>query len=409
MAVIHDLSAAIFDSTLLDDEVRDHALTIIQETTYSWATMPEFESAVERYLAAYPHNIVPALSELIPAPTLARLANEVAEDEQFCPTNASPIEAANRFLEAIGVPTVLWNSDYRGIEHIQSRVNREERKLRRRRRSRRKMNGVELSHWGIVVWKEVEALLKVCTRFYAMALSQLGKPGVNRFNRLDRSMNLGGILWDIWNLEQGLGDQTKQECHYLIERPSPFQGLLDQPHTLNLTTKEEEWLEEYERKTERLQQTMQNYAGPYWGEVFMTDVQVYRNFYAHRNEDAVLAAGPDKATRSFQAAKRMLNYMLSEQVAKGDLVPRLVIPVEQGFDHLGRQTVRLVASSDLEDDGTYLDPSITPIYRLPEWDRNLPELKLFRFYLCCPFYELALNPVLIPLEDIQPETLREEE
>jgi len=406
MAVIHDLSTEIVDSSLINNETREQALAIIQEV-YPWATMAEFERAIERYLAAHPH-IVTALSELIHAPTLARLANEIAEDEQFCPTNAPPSEAANRLLEAVGAPTVSWNSNYRGVEHIRSRVNREERRLNRILRSHREMNGAELSHWGIVIWKEVEALLKVCTRFYVMALSQLDGSSVNGFNQLDQSMTLGQILRAVWDLEQGLDDQTKQEFQYLIERPSPFQGLLDQPH-LNLTVPDDEWGMEYERQRRYLQQRMRNYAGPYWSEVFMTDIQIYRNFYAHRNEDAVLSAGPDKATRSFEAAKCMLDHMLSRQVASGELIPHLVIPVEQGLDRLGRQTVKLVAAGDLRDDGIYLDRSLTSVYRLPEWGRDLPELRLFCFYLCCPLYDLALNPVLIPLEDIQPETLREEE
>ena len=406
MAVIHRLTAEIAGSTLVDDETRESALAIIQET-YPWATLAEFERAMERYLAAHPHIVV-ALSELIYAPTLARMANEVAEDESFCPENISPIKAARHLLEAVGIPLVVWNSDYRGVEHIRSRVNRESRKLKERRRSRRQMNGTELSHWGIVLWKEVEALLKVCTRFYTMALSRLDGPAERKLNQLDQSMTLGRILRGIWNLEQALDDHARQECQYLIERPSPYQGLLDQPHSLNLTMKENEWQEEHERHKEHLSQTMRDYEGPYWGEVFMTDVQIYRNFYAHRNEDAVLSAGAEKAICSFEAAQRMLNHMLSDQVASGELVPRLVLPVEYGIDHLGRQTVRLVAAGDLRTDGTYLDRSLISIYRLPEWDSELPELHLFSFYLCCPLYELAFNPILVPLEDIQPETLRGE-
>lgn len=405
MVVVHKLVAAIINSSLIDDEMRERVLATIQQT-YPWVTMVEFDRAVERYLATHPDTAI-ALSELFDGSTLARLANEVAEDEQFCPINVSPLEAANHLLRSIGAPTVVWNSNYRGIEHIRTRVSQEEKNLRRRLRSRWEMNGAKLSHFGIVVWKEVEVLLKVCTRFYSRALSQLGGSSVNGFSRLDQSVTMGQILKAIWGLEQNLDEQTRRECHYLLERSSPFEGLLDRPHNLDLTTQDAEWLEQHKKNVEYLQQETKDYVGSYWGEIFMTDVQVYRNFYAHENEDAVLAAGTDKASRSFNAAKRMLDHILSEQVANGELVPHLVLPVEQGFDRVGRQTVKLVAAGGLRDDGTYDERSIIPIFRLPEWDRELSELHLFQFYLCCPLYELAFNPVLISLSEIRPETLRE--
>ena len=406
MSVIYELSTRIANSPLVDNEARERALAPIQEV-YPWATMTEFEQVVERYLAASP-NIVTALLDLMDGPTLANLANGVAGDEQFCSVNAPPYQAARHLLESLGASTIVWNSNYRGIDRIRDRVRREESEFNRRRRSRREMSGAELSHYGIVVWKEVEALLKICARFYYRALYQPdGSTVSSALNHLNQCVSLGQILNAIWDLEEGMDEQAERQCYYLFERPSPFQGLLDQPHTLNLTAEQPEWQDRYERYEENRRQTMQNYTGPYWIEVFRTDVQIYRNFYAHENEDVVLAAGIDKAVCSFEAARRMLDYMLSGQVANGDLVPLLVVPIEQGVDHLGRQTAKLVTASDLNDDGTYRSP--IPVYRLAEWNQDLQELALFQFYLCCPVYELVLNPILIPLATIRPETLREGE
>lgn len=407
MSVIYELGARIANSPFVDNKARERTLASIQEV-YPWATIAEFEQVVERYLAASP-NIVTALLNLIDGPTLANLANQVAGDEHFCSVNAPPYQAARRLLGSLGASTIVWNSNYRGIDHIRDRVRREESEFNRRRRSRREMSGAELSHYGIVVWKEVEALLKICARFYYRALYQPDGSTVSRaLNHLNCCVSLGQLLQAIWDLEAGMDEQAKQQCYYLFERSSPFYGLLDQSHTLDLTAERPEWREQYERYNGNRRQTMPSYTGPYWAEVFRTDVQIYRNFYAHENEDVVLADGIDKAVCSFEAARRMLDYMLSNQVANSDLVPRLVVPIERGVDHLGRQTAKLVKASDLNDDETYRSPPI-PVYRLAEWNQDLQELDLFQFYLCCPLYELVLNPVIIPLADIRPETLRENE
>jgi hypothetical protein len=409
MSMIHDLAERIANSRFVADETRNLALTVIKEF-YPWTTADKFEQAVQIYLAASP-NIIIALTELVDGPTLANLANDIQGDEQFCSVNAPPSQAANRLLEAFGAPTIVWDNNYRGVKRIVDRVNREARIFNRRKRSPRlEMSGAELNHYGIVVWKEVEALLKVCARFYYRALYQPDdSPVSNAINQLNRAMTLGQILHVIWDLENSIDEdeQARERCSHLVERPSPFQSLLNQSYDLDLTNQEPEWLDLYESYEQRRRQNMTDYGGPYWADVFMADVQIYRNFYAHENEDVILGAGISKATHSFEAARRMLTHMLSSQVANGELVPQLVVPIEQGIDHLSRRTAKLVTASDLNDDGTYSSP--LQVYRLAEPDEELSELQLFQFYLCCPVYELALNPILIPLREIRPETLRGDE
>ena len=409
MKVIHELGMRIANSRLVDRGARERALAVIQQS-YPWTAIDEFAQGTKMYLAAHP-NVVIALTELIDGPTLASLANDVAEDKHFCPANAPPLQAANRLLESLGAPTIAWNPYYRGVHRIRARVNQEEQKFSRLRHSRQVPTGADLAHFGIVIWKDVDVLLKVCTRFYYRALRQQDASAVGKALRcLNRCTTLGWTLKVIWDLEQVMKreEQAKRQCYYLLGRSSPFQGLLDRPHDLDLSTKEVEWQTKYNRYLhERRRQMGQHFEGPYWADVFRADVQIYRNFYAHENDDVALAAGVDKAARSFDAASRMLDHMLSGQVAEGQLVPQLALPIERGTDYLGRETVKLVPDSDLKDDGTYDSP--VTVYRLAEWDRNLPELHLFRFYLCCPVYDLALNPVLIPLEDIRPATLRKDE
>jgi hypothetical protein len=350
------------------------------------------------------------LLEVLDSPTIARLANEIAGDDQFCPINASRAKAVNQLLTSLGIPVVAWNNNYRGVKHIKERVNREERRLNQRLRSRHPMDGADLSHFGIVVWKEVEALLKVCARFYSRALSHLENTSVSRYlTHLDQPVTMGQILKDIWYIEGRIDETTQKECYALFEKPSPFNDFLDTPHELDLNSETDEWQEAHDRQVEFLQGNTQDYAGSYWAEVFMADVQVYRNFYAHENEDSVLSAGREKAECSFRAAKRMFDHITSEQVAKGELIPHLVVPVEIGVDRIERQIIRFVAASDLRNDYTYSDRSLVPVYRLPNWNEELEELRLFDFYLCCPMYRWALNPVLIPLEDVRPETLRQED
>jgi hypothetical protein len=407
MNVIHDLSSRIANALPVGSGARERALAVIQEI-YPLTTLDEFEQAVGRYLAASP-DIVTALLELVDGPTLASLANEVARDENLCSVNTPPPQAANCLLKALGAPTAVWNEYYRGVHRIRDRIQKERERLGLLRSSRRKPSSAQLNHFGIIVWKDVETLLKMCARFYYRALYESDQSALSRaFARLYRCKTLGRILRAIWDLEEAMDERARQHCYSWIERASPFQGLLDQPHDLDLIEKEPEWQEQYQRFSQELKNKLrQDYSGPYRFEVFQADVQVYRNFYPHENDDVVLAAGIDKAAQSFEAAMRMLNHMLSDRVAGGHLVPQLVLPVERGIDHLGREIVRLVTDSDLNDDGTYGDS--VPVYRLAEWDKHLPEVQLFQFHLCCPVYELALNPVLIPLADIHPETLGEDE
>ena len=108
MEVIHELSMRIANSPLVDPGARERALAVVQQS-YPWTAIDEFAQAIKLYLAAHP-NVVIALTELMDGPTLASLANDVAEDKHFCPANAPPLQAASRLLESLGAPTIAWNT-----------------------------------------------------------------------------------------------------------------------------------------------------------------------------------------------------------------------------------------------------------------------------------------------------------
>ncbi|HUV93825.1 MAG TPA: hypothetical protein VMX14_03190 [Anaerolineae bacterium] len=362
----------------------------------------DLEYAVRRHLAEHA-NLAVAIAAILDVEAVVYLANEIAFDPGFCSIGASRDTAISKLLEALGVRQVVWDPRFRGIHRIRQRLDELHEEVMQSRRARR-ISSAELQRFGQVGWAYVETLLKVAVRFYAQLFGTGADSSVGRcFRHALRCRTLGSIVDAIMDIEESFEEQplSAQQCRQRLGRCSPFGGMFGGMVSVDEDDVSDDWLRVYRRLAGRRGLRRQE-GQPFYLERFFkvkTDIRVYRNFFAHKDEPAVERLGWQHALRSLRAARHLV-VTLNES-REGMIYPRLVVPVWRGQDAFGRTVVRFVSELDLRDDGSYDISRACRMYPDPATRRSL---RMHEFYFCNPVYDGVFDPVVCSLAGVRPAT-----
>jgi hypothetical protein len=354
----------------------------------------DLEYAIRRHLAEHA-NLVVAIERILDAQTAAYLANEIAGSQDYCPINADSDTAINKLLTAVGIQPIVWDIRFQGVYRIGRRLGELHEEMMQKKMAKSVL-AADLQRFGIVGWNYLETLLKVSLRFYAKAFGTDKDTTIGRaFGHALRCRNLMSLVEAIKGIENGFGEVplASRECKQKLERSSPFQGLLDGMLNIEERDVSDEWVAVYNKLAKVLYRKHEGENLPVERlHKLRTDVQVYRNFFAHADEKAVEEAGWQHALSSLNAARHFITSL-------SDIYPRLVVPVWHGQDAFGRFVIMFVSELDIRDDGSY---DISRACRMYPYAGDRRSLQVHGFYLCAPVYDGVFEPVLCSLADVRP-------
>jgi hypothetical protein len=353
----------------------------------------DLEYAIRRHLAEHA-NLVVAIERILDAQTAAYLANEIANSQDYCPINADSDTAVSKLLAVVGIPPIAWDIRFQGIYRIERRLNELHEEMIQR--GTRNVLAADLQKYGIVGWNYLETLLKVALRFYAKVFGTDRDSAVGRaLGHALRCRNLMSLVEAIKGIENSFEEVplASRECKLKLDRSSSFQGLLDGMVNVEERDISDEWVATYKKLAERTVRKPEDMSlSVERFHKLRTDIQVYRNFFAHADEKAIEEAGWPHALSSLKAAHHFVTSLR-------DIYPRLIVPVWRGQDAFGRLVIMFLSELDIRDDGSY---DISRAHRMYPHAENNQSLQMHRFYLCASVYDGVFEPALCNLADVRP-------
>jgi hypothetical protein len=344
-------------------------------------------------------------------------AVEQAEKHQHA-LNARILEynqALELILELAGLGCIRWPAKHRGITRIKRTL--EDTWIDIRSKKSGNIRPQDQKHYGKIGWDYLETLLKIAIRYYARLFGSNEADGNvgSAFRHALQRDSLHPLLEAIQEIQKQFNPnnlkhdaRAVQLSQYLLGRPSPFSDLLDGTFELKREDMTPEWREcvsQYLNSDEKkaLENPGFQLVSVDVFAVFRADVRYYRDFYSHKDQDIVAASGSMRATKSFLAARRII-----DRIADSDIQPTLIVPIELGRDGRGRELLRILREDQIGDDGMY-DPDaeaslvfVGPSKAAVEVSKE--DLRLFEFYACrTPVQDTMYEPPIYSLRDIYPE------
>jgi len=359
----------------------------------------DLEYAIRRYLAEHA-NLAVAVETILDPKTAAYLASEIAHDQDFCPTSADQDMAIGKLLAILGVQQIVWDPRFQGVHRIRRRLEKLYEEMMQKGRAK-KVPVADLQRFGGVGWGYVETLLSMAIRFYSKAFGTDLDSAVGRaFAHALRCRTLTSKVEAIERIEESFKKESlmSRECRQRLGRRSPFEGLFDGMVVIGEQDISDEWLEVYSDLSRSILPERREEHFPLERlYTLKTDIRVYRNFFAHKDEAAIEEAGWEHALRSFRASRRFATAL--GEAADGALYPGLIVPVWRGQDAFDRFVIKFVSELDLGDDASYDISRACRMYPDRVAQRSL---RMHRFYLCAPVYDGVFEPMICGLADVVP-------
>jgi len=404
---LETLIARVLNSASLQDIDRDEiAFVVFNEVSGSdyrkAADLVGLETGVLSFLARssdWREGLKHLLSD---RRLVTALANELAGhlDSSYCPRGSDLPYAFEKMLGTVELPIIRPPQQFRG------RARQEEFLIRTRRElddlSDDDYNSFkDLADKG---WGEVETLAKIVTRYcgalfgesgeVAAAFSEASKArGPNI--RLDKMQNIQRKFRELAEDQEHhvFGDE-RILCQWHFGRPTPFEGFLKGKIEIDLAQVPSRWSIKWQDVLEKYDNSKADTVGSISVSIlnyYKTNIDFYRHFYAHSNEQEWRYAGSEMVKRSFAAAAEIIQHILDP-----NLCPDMIVPIAIGQDGFRRRVAFFVHEKHLKTDGSYSRRDIRMMFLGGE-----QFIQPHRFYFCPhPAKSGMFEPFLVLADEI---------
>jgi len=360
------------------------------------------EAGVLRFLAQRT-DIKQKLMELIGNRSLAvALANELAgrSDYGYCQRGSDLSTALDKLLDTVELPIIQPPPRFRG------RAQQEE-FLIQTKQELDDLNDDDYDRFKDLAdrgWGELETLTRIIVKFHGALFGKSGSiadafssaaqaNGIN--DRLSKMQHISKMFQE--RTDDGLYYVYKHEraiCRWRLGRPTPFESFLDGGISVDLSQVPSRWSVKWQDVLTKFDNSKSRVAGIQPISVdnyYKTNVQFYRNFYAHSNQQEWRHAGSEMVQMSFVEAEKIVQRILDL-----NLCPDMIVPIAVGEDGFRRRVAFFVHEKHLDTQGLYKRSNVRILFLGGD-----QFIQPHRFYFCpYPAKDGMFEPFLVPADEI---------
>ncbi len=376
------------------------------------------ETGILHYLARHP-DVGTSLEHVLGNRSLVvLLANDLAGKDpyEYCPRDAPFSSALEKLLGTAQIRTLRPPKGFIGSAREEAFLQKTQQDLA----DLSERDSVEYKELATRGWGELERLLHIVIRFHnalfedpEIANAFAHATAARGLNPKLSHMRAIRKLFDEYEKPQEPDDtigpvdphiktykylKERMLCRWRFGRFTPFGDFLEGEVEIDLSTVPSRGSVSWQDSLAKFDPNHKHSSGKVTLDrlkVYQTDVDFYRNFYAHCNQQECERAGGGMVRLSAHAAGKVIQRMLDLH-----LCPEMVVPVAYGEDSFGRRVAFFVHERHISDDGVYQRSRMRLVYL-----RGSQKVDLGHFYFCSyPVQTGAFEPFLVPVEEI----LREE-
>jgi hypothetical protein len=330
------------------------------------------------------------------------LANELAgrSDYSHCPRGSDLSSALDKLLDTVELPTIHLPPRFRGRsrqEEFLIQTKRELDDLSDNDKDRFK----PLTDSG---WGELDTLTKIVVRFHGALFGESGEIA-EAFSNASQANGISDRLSRMQHIQKMFRKRTEDDLHYVYKyeraicqwrfgRSTPFGGFLEGDVDVDLSQVPSRWSVKWQDVLASFDNSKSCASGVVPVSVlnyYKTNVQFYRNFYAHANSQEWEHAGSEMVRMSFAEAERIIQRILDL-----NLCPDMIVPIVVGENGFRRRVAFFVHEKHLKRDGSYARRDIRVMFLGGD-----QFVQPHRFYFCPhPAESGMFEPFLVPADEI---------